>query len=184
MDDPRGDAGLHRPVATVPAGLACWRGGGCYPPWVPPLAPGEPAPVGLVWCSLERTGVGGGPLGEAARRAASHLGDGGQHCGLIQRPADIEVEERVHVLGGHGRAHLGPCLLVGLRLEPQWPAQHPGRGSPPGRPGPAIAGRSARRRGPGARAWSAPRGVVIPLEAARIAHRTSNLDGSVQDRFG
>jgi len=35
----------------------------------------------------------------------------------------ISRVERVHVLGGHGRAHLGARLVIGLRLEAQGPAQ-------------------------------------------------------------
>jgi hypothetical protein len=36
---------------------------------------------------------------------------------LVQGAFGVEAEERVHVLGGHALAHLGPGLLIGLTLE-------------------------------------------------------------------
>jgi len=64
-----------------------------------------------------------GPVAEGAGRAAGDVADVGADAGLIQSAVGVEAEERGHVLGGHGLAHLGPGLVIWLRHEGQGPAQ-------------------------------------------------------------
>jgi hypothetical protein len=67
--------------------------------------------------------VRAGPVAEGAGRAAGDVADVGADAGLVQGAVGVEAEERGHVLGGHGLAHLGPGLVVGLPVEGQGAAQ-------------------------------------------------------------